>query len=221
MIESASVVIKLYGLATAFVAWQNETFSLPGPPVAGGLCGTAAAVVVGAGAVVAVVEGVDGGAAVVDDDEDVLVEVVGLVVVCAPAGSPPSHGATNVPIPIPRTKARRTRARDFDSHEEHAPGLGMTCGVINRQSTELYLFLPTGPASYSDAMAYLVQLVDETAEVIDDADAYQQEGPLTTFFRTAPGRSVIDCWSTRLASFRTADIRVIRYQLVPSGSTSR
>ena len=201
MIESASVVIKLYGLATAFVAWQNETFSLPGPPVAGGLCGTAAAVV--------------------DDDEDVLVEVVGLVVVCAPAGSPPSHGATNVPIPIPRTKARRTRARDFDSHEEHAPGLGMTCGVINRQSTELYLFLPTGPASYSDAMAYLVQLVDETAEVIDDADAYQQEGPLTTFFRTAPGRSVIDCWSTRLASFRTADIRVIRYQLVPSGSPSR
>ena len=60
-------------------------------------------------------------------------------------------------------------------------------------------------------------------EVIDGADAYQQEGPLTTFFRTAPGRAVIDCWSTRLASFRTADIRVIRYvsyQLVPSGSPS-
>jgi hypothetical protein len=75
-------------------------------------------------------------------------------------------------------------------------------------------------------MAYLVQLADDTSEVID-ADAYQQEGPLTTFFRTAPGRAVVDCWSVRLASFRTADIRVIRfqpaessYQLVPSGSPS-
>jgi hypothetical protein len=59
-------------------------------------------------------------------------------------------------------------------------------------------------------MAYLVQLVNDISEVIDGADAYQQEGPLTTFFRTAPGRAVIDCWSTRLASFRTADVRVIR-----------
>ena len=39
-------------------------------------------------------------------------------------------------------------------------------------------------------MAYLVQLVNDTSEVIDGADAYQQEGPLTTFFRTAPGRAV-------------------------------
>jgi hypothetical protein len=29
-------------------------------------------------------------------------------------------------------------------------------------------------------------------------------------FRTAPGRSVVDCWSVRLASFRTSDIRRIR-----------
>jgi hypothetical protein len=59
-------------------------------------------------------------------------------------------------------------------------------------------------------MAYLVQLANDSSEVIDGADAYQQEGPLTTFFRTAPGRAVVDCWSTRLASFRTADVRVIR-----------
>jgi hypothetical protein len=59
-------------------------------------------------------------------------------------------------------------------------------------------------------VAYLVQLVNDTSEVIDGADAYQQEGPLTTFFRTAPGRAVVDCWSTRLASFRTSDVRVIR-----------
>ncbi len=59
-------------------------------------------------------------------------------------------------------------------------------------------------------MAYLVTLVDDGRELVEGADAYQQEGPLTTFFRTASGRSVIDCWSTRLASFRTADIRQIR-----------
>jgi hypothetical protein len=57
---------------------------------------------------------------------------------------------------------------------------------------------------------YVVTLVDESIEVVDDADAYQQEGPLTTFFRTSPGRTVVDCWSTRLASFRTADVRKIR-----------
>jgi hypothetical protein len=74
----------------------------------------------------------------------------------------------------------------------------------------LCLFLPTGSRSYTRGMAYLVQLSNDTTEVIDGADAYQQEGPLTTFFATAPGRTVVDCWSTRLASFRTADIRVIR-----------
>jgi hypothetical protein len=67
-------------------------------------------------------------------------------------------------------------------------------------------------------MAYLVQLSNDTSEVIDGADAYQQEGPLTTFFVTAPGRSVVDCWSTRLASFRTADIRVIR--LLPAATAA-
>jgi hypothetical protein len=55
-----------------------------------------------------------------------------------------------------------------------------------------------------------VMLHDQTIEVIEDADAYQQEGPMTTFFRCGAGRDVIDSWSTRVASFRTADLRVIR-----------
>jgi hypothetical protein len=59
-------------------------------------------------------------------------------------------------------------------------------------------------------MSFLVLLANDDTERIDDADAYQQEGPLTTFFRTSPGRNVVDCWSTRLASFRTADIRRIK-----------
>lgn len=55
---------------------------------------------------------------------------------------------------------------------------------------------------------YQITLADRT-DRIDDADAYQQEGPLTTFFATGP-RNVINSWSTRLASYRTADIVAIR-----------
>ncbi|HEX5366994.1 MAG TPA: hypothetical protein VFW63_10090 [Acidimicrobiales bacterium] len=55
-----------------------------------------------------------------------------------------------------------------------------------------------------------VTLRDGGVEVVDGADAYQQEGPMTTFFLRGPGREVIDSWSTRMASFRTADLLVVR-----------
>ena len=51
---------------------------------------------------------------------------------------------------------------------------------------------------------------DRTRELIGGADAYRQEGQMTTFFRHADGREVVDCWSTRIASFRTAEILIIR-----------
>ena len=57
---------------------------------------------------------------------------------------------------------------------------------------------------------YDVILKDRTVEVIDGADAYQQEGQMTTFFATGAGKQVVDCWSTRLASFRTSEILIIR-----------
>jgi len=63
-----------------------------------------------------------------------------------------------------------------------------------------------------------VTLRDSTVEVIEGADAYQQEGQMTTFFANSSGRQIVDCWSTRLASFRTADIRVIR--LLPAVSAA-
>ncbi len=59
-------------------------------------------------------------------------------------------------------------------------------------------------------MSFEVLLLDESAELIDGADTYRQEGPLTTFFHTAPGRAVVDAWSERIASFRTTEIRRIR-----------
>lgn len=59
-------------------------------------------------------------------------------------------------------------------------------------------------------MRFQVTLTDKTVEVVDGADAYQQEGPMTTFFRTAEGRHVIDCWSRRMASFRTSEVLMVR-----------
>jgi hypothetical protein len=53
-------------------------------------------------------------------------------------------------------------------------------------------------------------LKDRTVEVVEGADAYQQEGQMTTFFRLGDGREVVDCWSRRMASFRTSEILVIR-----------
>lgn len=50
---------------------------------------------------------------------------------------------------------------------------------------------------------------DGTTHTVVDADAYQQEGPMTTFFRTDGGDGRVDSWSTRMASVRTAEILVI------------
>ena len=58
--------------------------------------------------------------------------------------------------------------------------------------------------------AYEITLKDQTPERIEGADAYAQEGQLTTFFRTASARQVVDCWSVRLASFRTSEILTVR-----------
>jgi hypothetical protein len=57
---------------------------------------------------------------------------------------------------------------------------------------------------------FVVTLKDRTVEWIDGVDAYQQEGRMTTFFVLGAEREIIDCWSTRLASFRTDEILIIR-----------
>ncbi len=59
-------------------------------------------------------------------------------------------------------------------------------------------------------MGYEVTTRDGDGEVVDGADTYRQEGPLTTFFATEAGRGVVDSWSVRLASYRTADIVRVR-----------
>ena len=62
---------------------------------------------------------------------------------------------------------------------------------------------------------YAVQLSKGETVYINEADAYQFEGPLTTFFATGSSRQLIDSWSTRVASYRTSDIVAIeRFDLV-------
>jgi hypothetical protein len=55
-----------------------------------------------------------------------------------------------------------------------------------------------------------IVLADGTHEVVQGVDAYQQEASMTTFFRTENGRQAVDCWSVRVASFRTDQILTIR-----------
>lgn len=55
-----------------------------------------------------------------------------------------------------------------------------------------------------------ITLRDGTTESVVGADAYQPDSRLTTFYRTANCRGTVDGWATRIASYRTDDIRVIR-----------
>ena len=59
-------------------------------------------------------------------------------------------------------------------------------------------------------MAFRVRFEDETTTVVQGADAYEQEGPLTTFFdRNGAGR-LASAFAERIASFRTSRIVEIR-----------
>jgi hypothetical protein len=59
-------------------------------------------------------------------------------------------------------------------------------------------------------MAFLVRFEDETTALVQGADAYEQEGPLTTFFdRNGAGR-LASAFAMRIASFRTSRIVEIR-----------
>jgi hypothetical protein len=62
-----------------------------------------------------------------------------------------------------------------------------------------------------------VTLRDRSVDTVEGADAYQQEGPMTTFFRRGRGRDVIDSWSTRIASYRTADLLAVRRREAATG----
>jgi hypothetical protein len=61
-----------------------------------------------------------------------------------------------------------------------------------------------------DSTRFNVTLVDGSTETIDAADSYAHEQQMTVFYRSNNTRGAIDCWSTALASVRTADIQMVR-----------
>ncbi|MEZ5381317.1 MAG: hypothetical protein R2754_05910 [Microthrixaceae bacterium] len=56
---------------------------------------------------------------------------------------------------------------------------------------------------------YQVQLRDGSTHTVSHVDAYQPERTITTFFRSNSARRTMDCWSDRVASFRTDELLVI------------
>jgi len=56
----------------------------------------------------------------------------------------------------------------------------------------------------------LVLFEDDTTTIVDDADSYEQEGPLTTFFDRNGGGRLASAFAVRVASFRTAKIVEVR-----------
>ncbi len=69
--------------------------------------------------------------------------------------------------------------------------------------------MPTGGRAYRAPMAFEITLTDDTTEWVDGADSYQLEGPLTTFYGGDRPRP-LDCWSSKVASYRTDRISRIR-----------
>jgi len=59
-------------------------------------------------------------------------------------------------------------------------------------------------------MSFVVHFEDETTTVVDAADSYEQEGPLTTFFDRNGGGGLASAFALRVASFRTSRIVEIR-----------
>ena len=59
-------------------------------------------------------------------------------------------------------------------------------------------------------MAFVIMFDDDTSTVVEGADAYEQEGPLTTFFDRNGGGRLASAFTVRLASFRTSRILEVR-----------
>ena len=57
-----------------------------------------------------------------------------------------------------------------------------------------------------DVIHDIVLADGEVVEILG-ANAYVQEGPLTTFFHSGRSRAAIDSWAERVARFTTTEIR--------------
>jgi hypothetical protein len=63
-------------------------------------------------------------------------------------------------------------------------------------------------------MGFVVRFDDDTTTLVHGADAYEQEGPLTTFFDRNGGGRLASAFTVRVASFRTS--RILEVRLMPA-----
>ncbi len=59
-------------------------------------------------------------------------------------------------------------------------------------------------------MTFEITLADQIIETVPEADGYELEGPLTTFFTSDGHTQRLSSWSTRLASYKTDQITSIK-----------
>ena len=69
-------------------------------------------------------------------------------------------------------------------------------------------------------MSFVVHFEDDTTTFVDDADSYEQEGPLTTFFDRNGGGRLASAFAVRVASFRTSKIVEVRREAAPAGGAA-
>jgi hypothetical protein len=68
-------------------------------------------------------------------------------------------------------------------------------------------------------MSFVVHFEDDTTTIVDAADSYEQEGPLTTFFDRNGGGRLASAFAVRVASFRTSKIVEVRRELPEATAT--
>jgi hypothetical protein len=69
-------------------------------------------------------------------------------------------------------------------------------------------------------MSFVVHFEDDTTTIVDAADSYEQEGPLTTFFDRNGGGRLASAFAVRVASFRTSKIVEVRRESVSTTATT-
>lgn len=67
-------------------------------------------------------------------------------------------------------------------------------------------------------MSFVVHFEDDTTTIVDEADSYEQEGPLTTFFDRNGGGRLASAFAVRVASFRTSKIVEVRREPVSAAA---
>jgi hypothetical protein len=70
-------------------------------------------------------------------------------------------------------------------------------------------------------MSFVVHFEDDTTTVVDDADSYEQEGPLTTFFDRNGGGRLASSFAVRVASFRTNKIVEVRRETAETAAITQ